>query len=160
MRDPLTGLANRTALQQHLTQALSRNQRRQELLAVMLIDLDGFKPINDQYGHGLGDRVLAEVAKRLNLQMRESDLAARLGGDEFVMVCESVHSTEAVQQLAERLLHRLNQPMTLEGHTVHVGASIGIALSRDEDDTTTLIRRADAAMYQAKAAGRNRTQLG
>lgn len=160
MRDPLTGLANRTALQQHLTQALSRNQRRQELLAVMLIDLDGFKPINDLYGHGFGDLVLAEVAQRLNLQMRESDLAARLGGDEFVMVCESVQSAEAVQQLAERLLDRLNQPMTLEGHTVHVAASIGIALSQEEDDTTTLIRRADAAMYQAKAAGRNRTQLG
>lgn len=160
MRDPLTGLANRTALQQHLTQALSRNQRRQELLAVMLIDLDGFKPINDQYGHGLGDRVLAEVAQRLNLFKRESDLAARLGGDEFVMACENVHCAEAVQQLAERLLDRLNQPLTLEGHTVHVAASIGIALSRDEDDTTTLIRRADAAMYQAKAAGRNRTQLG
>ncbi len=160
MRDPLTGLANRTALQQHLSQALSRNQRRQELLAVMLIDLDGFKPINDQYGHGFGDLVLAEVAQRLNLQMRESDLAARLGGDEFVMVCESVQSAEAVQQLAERLLDRLNQPMILEGHTVHVAASIGIALSQEEDDTTTLIRRADAAMYQAKAAGRNRTQLG
>jgi two-component system, sensor histidine kinase LadS len=160
MRDPLTGLANRTALQQHLAQALSRNQRRQELLAVMLIDLDGFKPINDQYGHGFGDLVLADVAQRLNLQMRESDLAARLGGDEFVMVCESVHSAEAVQQLAERLLDRLNQPMTLEGHTVHVAASIGIAMSHDEDDTTTLIRRADAAMYQAKAAGRNRTQFG
>jgi diguanylate cyclase (GGDEF)-like protein len=75
------------------------------------------------------------------------------------MVCESVHSAEAVQQLAERLLDRLNQPMPLEGHTVHVAASIGIALSRDEDDTTTLIRRADAAMYQAKAAGRNRIHL-
>jgi diguanylate cyclase (GGDEF)-like protein len=160
MRDPLTGLANRTALQQHLSQALSRNQRRQELLAVMLIDLDGFKPINDLYGHGFGDLVLAQVAQRLNLQMRESDLAARLGGDEFVMVCESVQSAEAVQQLAERLLDRLNQPMTLEGHTVHVAASIGIALSHDEDDTKTLIRRADAAMYQAKAAGRNRTQFG
>ncbi|WP_167143300.1 diguanylate cyclase domain-containing protein [Pseudomonas sp. OTU750018] len=160
MRDPLTGLANRTALQQHLSQALSRNQRRQELLVVMLIDLDGFKPINDLYGHGFGDLVLAEVAQRLNLQMRESDLAARLGGDEFVMVCESVHSAEAVQQLAERLLDRLNQPMTVEGHTVHVAASIGIALSQEEDDTTTLIRRADAAMYQAKAAGRNRTQFG
>jgi diguanylate cyclase (GGDEF)-like protein len=160
MRDPLTGLANRTALQQHLNQALSRNQRRPALLAVMLIDLDGFKPINDHYGHGFGDRVLAEIAQRLNLHKRESDLAARLGGDEFVMVCENVHSAEAVQQLAEHLLDRLNQPLTLDGHTVHVGASIGIAMSHDKDDTTTLIRRADAAMYQAKGAGRNRTQLG
>lgn len=159
LQDPLTGLANRNALQQHLDQALQRSQRGHELLAVMLIDLDGFKPINDQHGHAFGDLVLAEVARRLRHYLREVDLPARLGGDEFVAVCERVLSAEDAQDLAKRLLEGLDTPMHIEGRTVRVGASIGIALSYGEDDATLLIRRADAAMYQAKGEGRNRVRL-
>lgn len=155
LRDPLTGLANRRALQQHLEQALARTQRRDERLAVMLIDLDGFKPINDQHGHGCGDKVLIEVAQRLKQCLRTTDIPARLGGDEFVVICENVQSAEAAGQLAERLLQALDSPIQVESGAVRVGASIGIALSRGRDDATTLTRRADAAMYQAKAAGRN-----
>ena len=159
LQDPLTGLPNRTALQQHLEQALARSQRRNELLAVMLIDLDGFKPINDQHGHGYGDLVLAEVAQRLRQYVRDTDLPARLGGDEFVVICESVQSAEDAHDLAKRLLEGLDTPMYLEDRAVRVGASIGIALSRGADDATMLIRLADAAMYRAKAEGRNRVQL-
>lgn len=159
LKDPLTGLANRTALQQQLELAIRRSQRRQELLAVMLIDLDGFKPINDQHGHGFGDLVLAEIAQRLLQHARETDLPARLGGDEFVVIGETVQSAEHAVQVAERLLARIAEPIELEGLTVRVGASIGIALSHGEDDGTTLIRQADAAMYAAKAGGRNRVYL-
>jgi diguanylate cyclase (GGDEF)-like protein len=159
LQDPLTGLANRTALQQHLDQALARSQRRNELIAVMLIDLDGFKPINDQHGHGFGDQVLAEIARRLRQYIRDADLPARLGGDEFVVICENVQSAEDAQDLAKRLLEGLDTPIYLEDRAVRVGASIGIALSRGTDDATTLIRLADVAMYRAKAEGRNRVQL-
>lgn len=159
LQDPLTGLANRTALQRHLDQALARSVRRKELLAVMLIDLDGFKPINDQHGHEFGDRVLAEVAQRLRQYLRDADLPARLGGDEFVVICENVQSAEDARDLAKRLLEGLDTPMYLEERTVRVGASIGIVLSHGSDDATTLIRQADAAMYRAKAEGRNRVQL-
>ena len=159
LQDPLTGLANRNALQQHLDQALSRSQRGNELLAVMLIDLDGFKPINDQHGHAFGDLVLAEVAQRLRHYLREMDLPARLGGDEFVAICERLQSAEDAHQLAKRLLEGLDTPICIEGRTVRVGASIGIALSHGRDEATSLIRRADAAMYQAKAEGRNRVRM-
>lgn len=159
LQDPLTGLANRTALQQHLEQAINRSQRRSELLAVMLIDLDGFKPINDCHGHAFGDLVLVEVAQRIGLYLRDSDLPARLGGDEFVVICEDVRSADAAEQLAKRLLEGLDTPMHMEGRPVRVGASIGVTLSHSGDDSTTLIRRADAAMYRAKAAGRNRVCL-
>lgn len=159
MKDPLTGLANRTALQTQLELAIRRSQRRQELLAVMLIDLDGFKPINDQHGHALGDQVLAAIAKRLQHCARETDLPARLGGDEFVLVCETISSPEHAEQVAQRILEQISQPIELDQLTVEVGASIGIALSRGEDSGTQLIRRADAAMYAAKAGGRNRVQL-
>lgn len=159
LQDPLTGLANRTALQQHLEQALARSQRRHELLALMLIDLDGFKPINDRHGHGFGDQVLTEIAQRLRQYIRDDDLPARLGGDEFVVVCENVQSADDAQYLARRLLEGLDTPMHLEDRSVRVGASIGIALSQGDDDATRLIRSADAAMYRAKAEGRNRVQL-
>jgi diguanylate cyclase (GGDEF)-like protein len=159
MKDPLTGLANRTALQAQLELAIRRSHRRQELLAVMLIDLDGFKPINDQHGHALGDQVLAEIARRLQKCARETDLPARLGGDEFVLVCETVSSPVHAEQVALRILEQIGQPIELDALTVQVGASIGIALSRGENSGTLLIRRADAAMYAAKAAGRNRVQL-
>lgn len=159
MQDPLTLLANRTSLQQQLDQALLRARRRKELIAVLLIDLDGFKPINDLHGHALGDEVLVEIARRLQDVARESDLPARLGGDEFVLICEAISSPEHAVEVAERILTSLHAPILLHGLCLQVGASIGIVLSRGEDSGTSLIRRADEAMYGAKAAGRNRVQL-
>lgn len=159
LQDPLTGIANRNALQQHLEMALRRSLRSSEPLAVMLIDLDGFKPINDQHGHALGDQVLAQVAQRLQSCARDCDLPARLGGDEFVLVCESLASEEAAREVAERILSQIGQPIAIPQGEVRVGASIGIALSRGEDSPTQLIRQADMAMYQAKAEGRNRVRI-
>jgi len=159
MQDALTRLANRTSLQQQLDQAIQRARRRGETLAVMLIDLDGFKPINDLHGHELGDRVLVEIARRLRECARESDLPARLGGDEFVLVCEAIDSAAHALEVAERILTALHAPILLGELCLQVGASIGIVLSRGEDSGTSLIRQADAAMYAAKAAGRNRVQL-
>lgn len=156
LQDPLTGLANRNALQQHLEMALRRTQRSRAPLAVMLIDLDGFKPINDQHGHALGDQVLAEVARRLQDHARDCDLPARLGGDEFVLVCEALASPQAAREVADRILARIGRPIATPQGDVRVGASIGIAFSHGDDSATQLIRRADMAMYQAKAEGRDR----
>ncbi|WP_233356566.1 diguanylate cyclase [Pseudomonas mangrovi] len=159
MQDALTQLANRTSLQRQLDQAIQRAKRRNETLAVMLIDLDGFKPINDLHGHELGDQVLIEIARRLRDCARDSDLPARLGGDEFVLICEAIHSAEHALEVAERILTGLHAPILLGELCLQVGASIGIVLSRGEESGTTLIRQADAAMYAAKAAGRNRVML-
>ena len=159
LKDPLTQLANRTSLQQQLDMAIVRTQRRQELLAVMMIDLDSFKPINDQHGHAHGDQVLIEVAARLQDCARECDLPARLGGDEFVLVCENITSSTHAVEVAERLLASIHRPIEHAGLRLQVGASIGIALSRGEQSGTQLIREADAAMYEAKLAGRNRIRL-
>lgn len=156
MQDPLTGLANRNALQQHLDMALRRTLRSHQPLGVLLIDLDGFKPVNDLHGHALGDQVLAEVALRLQTCARESDLVARLGGDEFVLVCEALPAADHARQVAERILEQLGQPIETPGGEVRIGASIGIALSHGDDNPTSLIRQADMAMYRAKAEGRNR----
>src|SRR5690606_6986337 len=128
-------------------------------LAVMLIDLDGFKPINDLHGHELGDQVLVEIARRLRDCARDSDLPARLGGDEFVLICEAIDSAEHALEVAERILTGLHAPILLGELCLQVGASIGIVLSRGEESGTTLIRQADAVMYAAKAAGRNRVML-
>ena len=113
------------------------------------------------FGRGFGGKstLLTEIAQRLRQYIRDGDLPARLGGDEFVVVCENVQSAEDAHDLAKRLLEGLDTPMYLEDRAVRVGASIGIALTRGGDDATTLIRLADAAMYRAKAAGRNRVQL-
>lgn len=159
LTDALTGLANRPALQQHLALAIGRTQRRTEQLAVMLLDLDGFKPINDQYGHEVGDKVLIEVGKRMQSALREIDFAARLGGDEFVVVCENIQSLELAQSLGIRMLEALQAPMAFAECQVNVNASVGIALYNSQDSANSLLRRADSAMYRAKALGRNRVHM-
>ena len=161
LRDALTGLANRMALCQHLEHAWLRAERRHEMLALILLDLDGFKPVNDRYGHQAGDQLLAEVARRLQAGARAADLVARLGGDEFVVVCEAMGSAEQAEALAARLLERLAQPFRLSGGEVCIGASIGIGFARPpQGSSDELLRDADAAMYAAKAAGRNGIRLG
>jgi diguanylate cyclase (GGDEF)-like protein len=155
MQDPLTGMANRTALASHMQKAMLRTQRRGELLALVLIDLDGFKNINDEWGHAVGDRVLIEIATRLQAFARSSDLVARLGGDEFILLTEGILERQDVLLLAERLLHVISLPVALDNLSVSVGASIGISFSDGiEPDTETLMRQADQAMYQRKRSGK------
>ena len=160
MRDPLTGLANRMALRQHLELAWQRARRRNELLALIMLDLDEFKPVNDCHGHEVGDQLLIEVARRLQASARATDLVARLGGDEFVLVCESIGSPQQAQALAARILDALGQPFRLGEQSIRIGASIGISFGEDCGTGNDLLREADQAMYRAKAAGRNCMHLG
>ena len=160
LQDPLTGLANRTAMRQHLEQAWQRARRRREMLALILLDLDGFKPVNDCHGHESGDRLLVQVARRLQASARSSDLVARLGGDEFVLVCEGIGSELQAEQLAARILEELARPFRLDGAEIRIGASIGISFGLGCQCCEDLLREADQAMYRAKAAGRNRMHLG
>ncbi|MFN3580895.1 MAG: 7TM diverse intracellular signaling domain-containing protein [Pseudomonas sp.] len=156
MQDPLTSLANRTALARHMQQAMQRTQRRGELLALVLIDLDGFKSINDGMGHEAGDQVLVQVAKRLTDYAREADMVARLGGDEFILVSEGIADSDAALQMGQRLLDLLSLSFELHEGSVSLGASIGICLSNGiEPDTDNLMRYADQAMYQRKRSGRH-----
>ena len=124
----------------------------QEAAAVLLIDLDGFKPVNDRLGHAAGDQVLVSVAERLRLAVRPGDLVCRLGGDEFALLLGEPATEEAGLQVAGRILESLDQPMAIQGTTVLVGGSIG--LTSGHDSLSELLRQADVAMYDAKAAGK------
>ncbi len=147
--DALTALPNRTLLLDRLDLALGRARRHASLVAVLSLDLDGFKPVNDRLGHAAGDVLLVEVARRLETAVRPGDTAARLGGDEFVVVCDLSHPDEAAD-LARRIEAEIAQPVRVEGAEVTVTASIGIALSDPAATVEELLRRADAAMYAAK----------
>ncbi len=154
--DPLTGLPNRLLLGDRLHKAIQRAHRDETGLAVLFIDLDRFKNINDTLGHQVGDRVLCEVAGRLGKLMRESDTVGRLGGDEFLIVIEDIGAAIAVSHIAEKILDVLeNAPVTV-GQEFFVGASIGISIyPEDGGDAETLMKNADVAMYRAKERGRN-----
>lgn len=156
--DSLTGLPNRTLAYLRLEHALERVRRRGGSLAILFIDLDRFKTINDSHGHLFGDTVLVAVAARLAARCREEDTLARLGGDEFLMVLEQLQSPAQAALVARDLLAQMEQPLLLEdGRELFIGASIGIALyPADGADAQELVRNADAAMYQAKSRGRNR----
>lgn len=155
--DPLTGVANRYYFVERLEQALARSRRSGHPVALLYLDIDHFKRINDTLGHAAGDAVLREFAQRLREGVRDVDLAARLGGDEFVVVLEEAGAPEAAQAVAEKLLGRMEAPIPIEGMTpVRVGTSIGIAISgHDADDVESLLNKADSALYEAKHAGRN-----
>jgi diguanylate cyclase (GGDEF)-like protein/PAS domain S-box-containing protein len=155
--DSLTGLPNRLLLTDRLSQSLAQAQRGGLTLAVVYLDLDGFKPINDTYGHELGDKVLVEVAHRLAEGLRAGDTVARLGGDEFVILLLGISNIEECEFAIRRLLDSIAQPITLNGLSLSLSASLGISLYPDEgsDDADTLLRYADHAMYAAKAGGRN-----
>ena len=154
--DALTGLANRSLLEEHVDRAIARARRSGEVLAVHYIDLDGFKPVNDQYGHAAGDEVLCEVARRFNRCVRDGDVVARVGGDEFVVLQSGIADDSAIRTLARRLLRSLHEPMPLTGGvSVRVGGSLGIAIfPRDAKQTETLLQLADADMYRVKDAAR------
>lgn len=158
--DPLTHLPNRTMFADRLLQGIARNKREKSLLAICFIDLDGFKPINDQFGHEAGDQVLIEVAARIKHSIREEDSVSRHGGDEFALLLEDIHSVEQCEQTIRRIHHAIAQPYLIEGQMVNIGASSGITLyPLDDADPDTLLRHADHAMYQAKLAGKNRHHL-
>lgn len=152
--DPLTGLANRSSFADAAAQALARVGRQKQLLAVMMIDLDGFKQINDTMGHEAGDQILQEVGVRMRCAFREYDVVARLGGDEFAVMVTDVESVESLSDMVQRLLASLAQP--IGSHDSRVTASVGIALFPNAGRSPLrLLRSADLAMYEAKARGRN-----
>lgn len=160
LHDALTGLPNRTLLQERLQHALERAKREEGGMAVMFMDLDRFKAVNDSFGHEVGDLLLQEVAQRIKARLRASDTLARLGGDEFVVLLEVVGSPSVCASLAEEIIAVVSQSMELRGHCVQVGASVGIALfPKDGVEAVDLLKNADIAMYAAKAAGRNTYRL-
>ncbi len=155
--DALTGLPNRTLLLDRLQQAIARCRRENDQLAVLFIDLDGFKKINDSMGHVGGDSYLVTISERLGERLRAMDTLARFGGDEFVLLQNGVKSEAASLQSVERVLSIIAQPVDLGGREVNGSASIGIALfPRDAQDRDMLLKHADMAMYQAKQEGKNR----
>jgi diguanylate cyclase (GGDEF)-like protein/PAS domain S-box-containing protein len=159
LHDPLTGLPNRSLYQDRLRHALERGHRENTPTCVLIIDLDGFKAINDAYGHPMGDLVLVAFAERLRAVLRASDTAARLGGDEFSIVCENTDRADA-EVLADRLRAGVAEPMSLAGTTVELGMSIGIGWAPGgtdpEESIDRVIREADDAMYADKTARRSR----
>jgi len=159
-RDAVTGLPNRTLLVDRLAVAIRAARRRREKVAVLFVDLDHFKIINDSLGHATGDLLLKDVAQRLKTVVREQDTVARLGGDEFVIVMNTVKDIGDVAVAARRVLEMLGAPYFIEGRSLSVSGSIGISIFPDHgNDTTTLIKNADAAMYSAKENGRREFQF-
>lgn len=155
LRDPLTGLANRTLFGDRISQAVAWSETDALPPAVLLLDLDGFKTINDSLGHTAGDAVLVEVARRLNGVVRALDTVARLGGDEFALVLPNATAEEAMG-IAAHALEVLKQPLTVHGRSVWVHASIGVRMAEPGDSADVLLRDADTAMYEAKVTGRAR----
>jgi diguanylate cyclase (GGDEF)-like protein len=157
LHDPLTGLPNRLLLADRLAQAGLRATREPGYqFAVLLLDLNGFKAVNDSYGHAAGDQLLIEVAHRLTALLRKSDTVARLGGDEFVVLVDGVGRPDGHRKVADAITESLTAPYPIDGNQVEVGVSIGVALSADGADPDHLLREADAAMYRAKPPVRRR----
>ena len=155
--DSLTHLPNRFLLYELLTRAMHGAKRNQNMLALLFIDLDGFKSINDTYGHDIGDKVLITTAKRMNKLIRGNDIASRLGGDEFVVVISDLKSEDEIIPILERFLKELSSAIIVNEHSLHISASIGVHFYSGEDniDCETFIKRADQAMYTAKHSGKN-----
>jgi diguanylate cyclase (GGDEF)-like protein len=156
LRDPLTGLANRRFLHEEVKHLIAGAKRFRTQMAVLIVDLDDFKAVNDRYGHSAGDEVLVTSAERMQQLLRESDVIARFGGDEFVIVLGQVDDAEAAREVASRVVDSLSQPVPLAGgETAHIGASVGISMCCVAGDTLDdLLRKADAALYAAKRGGK------
>jgi len=159
LTDPLTQLANRRLISKHLEKVIAGRVRHKDYGAVLLIDLDGFKPVNDDHGHDAGDALLVEVAARLQSIVRSEDVAGRLGGDEFVVLIYRLSADERIAhdmalRIAENLIRVVSKPFDFNGQILHVGASIGIRLlGFEEMDSVAAMRDADIAMYRAKQTG-------
>lgn len=157
--DTLTKLPNRELLDEHLTQSIARSHRNSTMLAVLFIDLDGFKAINDDFGHEMGDYLLIDIAKRFIASIREPDTVARLGGDEFVILLE-IEKKEDINKPLERICALINEPIIIDDKVLKVSPSIGVTIyPLDPSNSDGLIRHADQAMYQAKQKGKNQTQF-
>ena len=156
LHDALTGLPNRALLHDRGRHAITTAKRNSTKFAWLCLDLDKFKPINDSYGHAIGDIVLAQVSARMQACLRESDTLARIGGDEFILLLEAVEDIDAAKVVAEKIRESLSQPFFIDGHTLHISVSSGIAMFPDHgDNELELSKAADAALYAAKGGGRN-----
>lgn len=155
--DSLTGLPNRMLLQDRLEQAIALSERLRQRFALLFIDLDGFKPVNDTFGHPVGDEVLKIVAQRIAAAVRGMDTAARLGGDEFVVILTDIRSRENAERVAEKIISSVSEPYEIVGETIRISASIGVSIyPNDELVAQELLRTADEAMYRAKREGKQR----
>jgi diguanylate cyclase (GGDEF)-like protein/PAS domain S-box-containing protein len=159
LHDALTSLPNRANFEQHLEDALARRRRSGGQLALMLMDVDRFKRVNDSFGHAAGDLLLVAFARRLKAAVRESDFVARIGGDEFTIVTEGLKSLEDAIPIAEKVVAAMRDPLEVDGRPLPASASIGVALYREGDTLKTLMHRADVALYEAKGGGRARYSL-
>jgi len=158
--DVLTGLPNRALFTDRFTQAIAYAHRTETQLAVCFLDLDDFKPVNDNYGHQVGDQLLIEVAKRITANLRDEDTVSRQGGDEFALLLNNIESFSQCEQTLERIHYALAKPYIINEHPIQITASTGISLSSQKyNDIDTLIRHADQAMYQAKLTGKNHFHL-
>lgn len=155
--DPLTGLANRSLFYEQLGQVIKQARRHKQGVAVMYLDLDGFKEVNDQYGHFAGDRVLQSVSETLTNTVRESDSICRMGGDEFVICLSQVEKPDSLERIAEKIIVAISAPIEVDQQPILIGASVGISIfPNDTDDPEDLVLQADNAMYEAKQSGKNR----
>jgi len=158
--DSLTGLANRRLFQEHLTLAIALAQRKRRPVAVLFLDLDHFKVVNDSLGHTMGDTLLREIATRLRTSVREGDVVARVGGDEFTIVLQELEKKEDAAAMAQRVLRIVAEPIDVDGQRLYITTSIGITVYPDDgEDAETLLKNADNAMYRAKAVGRNTYEM-
>jgi diguanylate cyclase (GGDEF)-like protein len=154
--DELTGLANRVLLKDRINTAISFHKRQELQIAVLFIDLDGFKTINDTHGHDVGDELLVQVAEKLKSCVRQSDTVVRFGGDEFVLLLTGLHNKNEAAYIADKVLKLMQQPFTLSAERVYIGCSIGIAMYPDDGVTDNdLLKIADTLMYRVKANGKN-----
>jgi diguanylate cyclase (GGDEF)-like protein len=159
-RDFLTGLPNRALLTDRLSQSIALAQRHRKRVALMYLDLDNFKDINDSLGHSIGDQVLQAIAKRLEGCVRHSDTVSRQGGDEFVVLLSEVEAPQDVACAADKLIKAMAEPHIIDGHRLYVTLSIGSSLYPDDgDDAATVLTNADTAMYHAKRDGRNNHKM-
>ncbi len=155
LHDPLTGLPNRDLLDENMRRALARARRGGTRVAVLFLDLDGFKDVNDRMGHAVGDELLRALAERLVSSSRGGDMVARLGGDEFVIVVEDIRNEGQAEVSTKRFLDEVRRPVVLGGARISLEASIGLVVAEASDvDPDEILRRADSAMYEAKRAGR------
>jgi diguanylate cyclase (GGDEF)-like protein/PAS domain S-box-containing protein len=159
LHDPLTELPNRILFMDRLRHALARSERQGSPVAVLFVDLDHFKTINDELGHRAGDEMLHAVARKIERAVRPSDTVARIGGDEFAVVCEDMSAEKDAVLVAERLCNSLNEPVQLKEGTGAITASIGIAFAQEGDHPDSLLRNADAAMYKVKEGGRGSYEI-
>lgn len=154
--DALTGLPNRRAFGEQLFRAMARTRRYPRTLAIMCVDLDGFKGVNDRHGHHVGDQLLVQVARRLQACLRTTDIVCRMGGDEFMLILEGAGAVHDVQRMGQRVLTCLSEAYAIDGHHITVTPSIGAVIHDGQEPDTRLIERADAAMYAAKHGGKGR----